>query len=248
MFDQEKIENPKVVHVSTWDEFKSTIIRYFLEKSKKNPTRFIYRGHSNEQFALLSSFDRQFPAYNEKDIAEQLLEHYETKCRESNLVEKSIIDDKSKFMAFAQHHGLPTRLLDWSESPYVSSFFAFSGANSIRDLANNVAVFVLDTQSKAFGKNTGLEIISVGRDFNKRLANQQGKFTILSSMNNTIEEHFKDFDKEQVLWKFLIPVSEASYALNDLSLMGINYSNIYPDLEGLARDTKSVVFYKIKNG
>ena len=74
------------------------------------------------------------------------------------------------------------------------------------------------------------------RAYNERLRNQLGKFTLVTSPYNSVEAHIEACDKTgQALRKISIPATEAKAALSDLDFMGINYSTIYPGLEGCAR-------------
>lgn len=55
-------------------------------------------------------------------------------------------DDEWERMFYMQHYGIPTRLLDWSESPFVAMYFALTSCK--RDDANNVtdpvSIWMLD--------------------------------------------------------------------------------------------------------
>ena len=76
------------------------------------------RGHGNESWPLLPAFYRYDPP---KRSEHALL----TKFRQSAtmLVERPA-SDSFDWMFLMQHYGVPTRLLDWSESPLVALYFS----------------------------------------------------------------------------------------------------------------------------
>lgn len=81
-----------------------------------------YRGHASYKWNLLPSMYR----YKSDDI--QFLRQSEAQviCEYRRRYELSDWKDID-VLAFAQHHGAPTGLLDWSENPFVGLWFAVSG-------------------------------------------------------------------------------------------------------------------------
>ena len=69
-----------------------------------------------------------------------------------------------ELMALAQHHRVPTRLLDWTRIPYVAAYFAASSAmqNSVSwETGRELAIWALNTELVALYKN--VKIISSAR-------------------------------------------------------------------------------------
>jgi hypothetical protein len=84
----------------------------------------VYRGSKDAEAPLLTSLDRLGgvnPAHTKADLEEHLLRNYIRYSRPHLANEP--VDDWENLIS-AQHHGVPTRLLDWTYSPLVAAFFA----------------------------------------------------------------------------------------------------------------------------
>lgn len=99
-------------------------IDYIFELGKKNGeydrVAYAFRGQKSEKYKLTSSLQRNYG--NNSDFAEKrLLENFKKYGASLN----SKIDNSVwRNMIIAQHHGTPTRLLDFSFSPLVALHFA----------------------------------------------------------------------------------------------------------------------------
>ncbi len=79
---------------------------------------FVYRGLSDAAFPLETTLRRL--GGNFTDMEPHLLRNFR-KYAHRNIVER---DTSWHWLSLAQHHGLPTRLLDWTVSPLVAAHFA----------------------------------------------------------------------------------------------------------------------------
>ena len=83
-----------------------------------------FRGHNRHEYKLVPSLLRK----QLRDDVEHNLYH-ECFARAGNLVARDATPWER--LAFLQHYGIPTRLLDWTESLAVAMFFAFERVSAI---------------------------------------------------------------------------------------------------------------------
>ena len=128
----------------TWEVFRSILLGLF-KTSADERRRWLFRGQSQSAWPLLSTFDRRYATdglgERGKAIA-LLLREFRTECVRSGLssaVQSDAYFDPALEM-LARHHGLPSPLIDFTTSPYVAAYFAFSGER--RD--GTVAVWSFD--------------------------------------------------------------------------------------------------------
>jgi len=105
--------------VKTWEEFKRFVLT--LE-----PYRFAFRGHEKSTWRLRTAFHRTGRASLMKFIVEDVTALYRhlsgLTTHHFNLNDPL---DYAAFLNLAQHHGYPTPILDWTQSPFVAAYFAF---------------------------------------------------------------------------------------------------------------------------
>lgn len=107
---------------------------YAREISKvSNETKW-FRGVSKAAHALVPSLYRH-PKIKDSSNLLALEEQLVTRFREraQPMVGRPLPENKLEMLFLMQHHGMPTRLLDWSENAFVALFFALSNTEKATD-------------------------------------------------------------------------------------------------------------------
>jgi FRG domain len=107
------------VRVSSWEELNSQ-----LYENTWNPvlqrfrSDYAYRGMTRARQDLTTTLMRLGGNFHELEA--HLLRNFKKYARQDSTTDSS----EWNWLAMAQHHGVPTRLLDWTYSPYVALHFA----------------------------------------------------------------------------------------------------------------------------
>jgi hypothetical protein len=124
------------IHISSWGELQATLYEgSWQDDLKRFRSPFAFRGSSNVASTPETTLNRLGGEYQHRE--QSLLRNFR-KYAHRNVVPA---DSVWNWIALAQHHGLPTRLLDWSFSPYVALHFATVNA---AEWKNPAAIWCVD--------------------------------------------------------------------------------------------------------
>ena len=208
-----------------------------------------YRGQSNADWKLLPSLARDpDDLKRESDLIARFKQN-------ASLLLPSYPNSDWEWLTIMQHHRVPTRLLDWTESPLVALYFAVvphaqtDGALWVLDPTRLNLVSHISPEYDGYIPNfddnvtnnylpstlraeqmTKLEPIAVmGPRNTPRMQAQLGVFTVIHRDSIAIEQ----VGDRQHVKKFKIPHGAKSTLRNELSLLAINKFQLFPDLESL---------------
>ena len=219
-----------------WAEFAEFLQTGYLSWPLNRRRTLYFRGQSNSDWSLVPVIDRgrRFADAKERtEYAEQLRAAFRAEIRRfySARLDESVFDE-NEIEGLARHHGVPTTLLDWTQSPFVAAYFAFADLlNRPEDQwPSHVAVFRYNPRVIQSSKAEYIEILPSDGRGNSRAWAQRSIYMKVKSLHKSIEH-----DLGQPISKYTLPSSEASRVLTHLDEMGINGGSLFPDHEGAGR-------------
>lgn len=221
--------------------------------------RWLYRGQPDASWSLLPSVHRGYTPQQERYLTNE----FRVRARSRHLSCPADSDYPS-WLALMQHYGLPTRLLDWTYSPLVAAYFALHPEYTPVDVAEDrdacvwalVAgklnqsqgfeplIFPLDAASyealivPAFKNRDepGTVGVAMAIEHDARIQLQQAAFTVHS--NRTPIDQLPGADTW--LRKLVIPNESICDFFEELNVLGMRKSNLFPDLPSLASELKLI--------
>jgi hypothetical protein len=120
------------IRVASWSELNEALYgESWQEPLGRFRSDFVFRGVSNAHYSTLAtSLMRLGDGYQR--LEGHLLRNFR-KYAFLESREKVPVDSVWNWLAMAQHHGLPTRMLDWSYSPFVALHFATAPISDMDD-------------------------------------------------------------------------------------------------------------------
>lgn len=212
---------------------------------KQNIT--IYRGVTHEKYDLRPKVGRVKPKRKDEPLVNLERRMQRRFCERAIPFLEYKPEDPWEWMTLAQHHGLPTRLLDWTRNPLVAAYFAVRREIKKNELNKNTtgnsAVYVYFSNKQIISKGDewnknkkyqdGPFKVSDTRKFvpahiDRRIVAQAGVFTVHSEPTETNPFPTKELDK------LIIPYSSRKDWKDRLFGLGINEASLFPDLDNVA--------------
>ena len=207
------------------------------EESNGNRSDFLFRGQSQD-WPLLPKLARLRLRGDVTKIERLIMDKFK---RASLPLTEFKPEDDWDWIALAQHHGLPTRLLDWSGNALAALWFAVKDPPIIeKNKKQNGIIWLLmpdvdDFKSDTYGPFSNRQTkLFRPRVISRRISAQAGAFTVHKFNKNEkvigLETH-RGYSRKLI--KISIAPDNFAQIRHRLNMLGVNYSTIYPDIDGL---------------
>lgn len=245
-----------------------------------NSDRCLFRGQSNADWSLQTSLARELVGsrlgwYQAAQLEREMMNRFWREAHrelEPGVSSKRAISLNS--WPLMQHHGTPTRVLDWSLSPYVALYFAveqrwdddgalwwFNAATAEHLMVNIFGHTYIDTSRSLF-KSGDDEVFTTPTpplmlftyELNlaiQRMGNQQSMFTVCldpTADHDRVLNGLASYGDGPHCGKLIIPKALKPEILRELQLMNVTGKALFPGLDGLGRTLRELTKLSIRFG
>jgi len=237
-------------------EFHNLILQNW---SKLRIGRAIYRGNGNFYHRLVPGVGRKKgPSQSQEKLLRYEKVVFDEFKRGVGAYKGVVPKNDFELLALAQSHGLPTRLLDWTENPYFALYFAVAthknkdGRVTMYRSSKRLPQTRID-KGKPFN-NTKLHIYTP-QSISARIRAQRGIFTLHPNICNGLDDEYMEryLPKNSKDWKLDSVKIDSKYKpeiRKQLYKIGIHEEMLFPDLDGFSRHVawKHFAFSKHSRG
>jgi len=219
----------------------------------------LFRGHNDFTWKLLPKIARDVIKFRSKVDNESLM--IETFKRYAKQFLGKALQNEWDYFALAQHHGMATRLLDWTTNPLAALWFCvqkpccvdfgalwvlqlesddYLKASQIEDDKKTKPWFEVHDPLKLFNYYSPLTItnsiiVYQPHLLDQRIVNQNGWFTVHQNIKNEYVDLSQHEKFSSRLTKILVPKSVFSDIRSKLDTLGVNQMSLFPDLDGVSK-------------
>jgi hypothetical protein len=260
----------------SWHDFKERLdalvpkTRYFSTSGSDGRSRPLFRGHRSNTWKLETTLERnglrdiQLYRYMQDCASVRRYAGNYASCsipfeEGASVKYRDLVPNFPNFeyLAYLRHHGFPSPLLDWTESPYVAAFFAFREPPPPEATAVRVYLYYSDLgQGRGYSSsNAHIHLLGPFATVHERHAIQQCWYTVsLKEQNENCvfcshEEAISLSESEgsmQDKVEFIdVAISSREEALADLYAMNISPYTLFRSLDSLI-ETASHRILKIR--
>lgn len=208
-----------------------------------------YRGQSNKEWRLIATFARPGHTSSEQNLIKKFKQN-------ATLLLNPRPSKDIEWLFIMQHHGVKTRLLDWTESPLTALYFAvrkkskhdgvlwvllpvdLNKCSNVRpDFPKDIPSFEDEAlknyspESFAGEKTSKLyPLAAIAPRNNSRMQAQLSVFTISHRDDTPIE----DIGEKKHAWRYIIPKEHKEQLKAELKLLEISKFQLFPELSSIA--------------
>lgn len=234
-------------------------------EKRGNHVDFLFRGQGNLDWKLEPGLARCEPR-TESIKPERRLKHFERLVVEEFIrtypqYSNQLLNDDWEVLSFAQQHGLPTRLLDWTYNALAALWFAIESTQEYASKCikepkgkKDAAVWIFEPKLqdylriKRYSTPSEIDDILILRPrFNDpRIVAQSSCYSVhpfnKSGCLISLDDHPIHRKK---LTKLIIPVAIHYEIRQDLKMLGIHQATLFPDTDNLCQHLKWRYFKRL---